>query len=129
MIVGAHRGWKGLLARANLKRKLLSLNICNCNCTFCFARSGRWLISLPLRLFEFIHHPLRPPKILQFLLAMESPELPAAFGSAERFNDLLTSRVLLQKVRAVICNVINDNKQSSILNRRPLLYFFWLDEG
>jgi hypothetical protein len=71
--------------------------------------------NVPLRLFEFIHHPLRPPnsqcptKILHFLLAMESPELPAAFRPAERFNDLLTSRVLLQKARAVIYNVVNDD--------------------
>jgi hypothetical protein len=40
---------------------------------------------------------------------MESPELPAAFRPAERFDDLLTSRVLLQKIRAVIYNVVNDN--------------------
>jgi hypothetical protein len=33
-IVGAHRGRKGLLSRANFKRKLLLLNICNDNCTF-----------------------------------------------------------------------------------------------
>jgi len=40
---------------------------------------------------------------------MKSPELPAAFRPAERFNDLLTSRVLVQKVRAVIYNVFNDD--------------------